>query len=298
MEMHILSSADEQANHFNEFVKSLAQKFQPLQVFCFAKKCILNETDGCFINRHISHHCQYCLLVVTETSTRIDHEVQNFANTHFKSGVVTILCHGQESISEAIKANNRFFMTVYTIGQLLYSHDGMTQFNFSQRFIPTQSAKKAKKHFAQRMPLANGFLRGAAECLTNQDFNITTFMLHQVIEQSCIVLIKVHMAYRSEIHNLNRLLNLCKCFSDKPYQMLLSGSSEDERLFDILIKSYSEARYGDHFSVDESDAQQLYDKVTSFVALTNTMCKEKIQKLENEAVLYRNIPQESEVIHG
>lgn len=298
MEMHLLHPIDEHAIYFKTFVKSLIQKFQPQQLFCFAKKSISEQTDGCFMDQGTIYNCHYCLLIVTETPTRIDHEIQEFANVHYKQGMITILCHGRETISEAIKANNRFFITVCNSGHLLYSHDGMTQPELPVRFIPTQSGLKAKKQLNHRMPLAEGFLTGAHQCLINGQYNVCTFMLHQAVEQCCIILIRVHMAYRSEIHNLKRLLSLCNCFSNKPFKMLLSGSPDDERLFDLLIKSYSEARYGDHFSIELEEAQQLYDRITDFVSLAKTMCKEKIQKLENIAVSYKKLAQESEVIHG
>ena len=297
MEMYPLSPADEHSIYFKTFVKSLIQKFEPHQVFCFAKKSLLEQSNGCFIDSGTDHNCHYCLLIVTETTTRIDHEIQEFANVHYKHGVITILCHGKETILEAIKANNKFFTTVYSTGHLLYSHDGMTQQDFPVRFIPTQAGIKAKKQLNHRMPLIEGFLTGANQCLINGQYNVCAFMLHQAVEQCCIVLIRVHMAYRSEIHNLKRLLNLCNCFSNQPFKTLLSGSSEDERLFAILIKSYSEARYGDHFSVESEDAEQLYNRITDFVDLAKIMCKEKIQKLENEAVSYKRVTQESEAIH-
>ena len=65
-----------------------------------------------------------------------------------------------------------------------------------------------------------------------------------------------------------------------------------------MIKSYSEASYGDHFSVDFEDAQQLYDRIKTFIVLTREMCEEKIQSLENDATSYKRIPQEKEVING
>ncbi|MET4139678.1 HEPN domain-containing protein [Pedobacter sp. UYP1] len=298
MEMYPLSPTDEHPFYFKIFVKSLIQKFLPQQVFCFAKKSLLEQSNGCFIDSGNDYDSHYCLLIVTETTTRIDHEIQEFANVHYKHGVITILCHGKETILEAMKANNRFFITVFNTGHLLYSHDGMTEPDFPVRFIPTQAGIKAKKQLQHRTPLIEGFLTGAYQCLINGQYNICTFMLHQTVEQCCIVLIRVHIAYRSEIHNLKRLLNLCKCFSSKPFKTLLSGTSEDERLFEILIKSYSEARYGDHFSVESEDVQHLYDRITDFVSLVKAMCKEKIQKLENEAALYKRVMQESEVING
>ncbi|MBB5647661.1 HEPN domain-containing protein [Pedobacter cryoconitis] len=295
MEMHILSAADQQANYFKTFVQSLVEKFQPLQIFCFAKTNLLSENTGCFRDQQNTHHCNYCLLMVTETSIRIDHEVQEFTNVRYRNGNVSIICHGQESILEAIKANSRFFITVYTTGQLLYSYDGMGQFDFTGKFIPTHAANKALKHFKDRMPLAEGFLHGATECLAKQDFKISTFMLHQVVEQCCILLIRVHLGYRSEVHNLLRMLRLCGSFSDKPIKTFLSGSREDERLFDLLMKSYSGSRYGTGYSVSEQDAQSLFERTSFFVSLVRDMCVAKIEELKNEALLHKELIAESEV---
>lgn len=294
MEMQIRTPADQQTNHFKKFVQRLVEKFQPLQLFCFAKTNHLFETNGCFKDQESTHDCHYCLLLVTEAATRIDHEVQEFSNVYYNHGTISVITHNRETILEAIRANNRFFMTIYTSGQLLYSHDGMTHFDFSTKFIPTQSAQKAKKHFDHRMRLSEGFFRGAAECLSNQDFNVCTFMLHQTVEQCCILLIRVHLAYRSEIHNLLRMLRLCCAFSDRPIKTFLSGSPQDEEVFNILLKSYSGSRYGDSFSVSAHDAQILFDRVSSFVDLVRVMCVTKIEEMVHEALLYQELKGKSE----
>jgi len=295
MEMHPLSQAPEHASYFKKFIRILVDKFQPLQVFCFAKTNLVSETTGCFKDQQQNYHCNYCLLLVTDTNTRIDHEVQDYVNFHYQHGEISILCHGRESILEAIKANNRFFMTVYTTGQLLYSHDGMSHFDFTGKFIPTQSAVKAQKHFDQRMPLAEGFLRGAGECLDKQDYKVSIFLLHQVVEQCCILILRVHLSYRSEIHNLIRMLRLCTSFSEKPLQTFISGSTEDERLFNLLMKSYSGSRYGNGFSVTAQDAQSLYQRVSTFVTLVKEMCGAKIEELEHKALLYKEFKARIEV---
>jgi len=295
MENHSLSTSHHQSGSFKTYVQGLIEKFQPLQLFCFAKSKTLIETSGCFTNQQGSHNCDYCLLMVTASSNRIDHEVQDFTNTHYFQGTIAIICHGQETILEAIRSNNRFFMTVCSSGQLLYSHDGMIQVDYNGNFIPTQSGKKALRHFNHRMPLAEGFLHGAAECLSKQDFSVSTFMLHQVAEQCCILLIRVQLAYRSEVHSISRLLRLCTSFSERPIKMFLSGCPEDERLFDILQKSYSGSRYKDNFKVSEKDARSLFDRVSRYVDMVKEMCVTKIEELEYEAVLYKELHGESEV---
>ncbi|SDL19888.1 HEPN domain-containing protein [Pedobacter sp. ok626] len=286
MELQTLSPTEDHAIYFREFIHQLVQKFKPLQIFSFFKHAYSQDDEGCFKEKSDTFHCNYCLLLVTESNTRIDHEVQDFTNGNYKQGVITILCHAKEAIEEAIIANNRFFITVCSTAKLIYSHNGLTTFDFSNRFIPTEAAIKARKHFDHRMTLADGFLTGAHECIITEQHNVCAFMLHQAVEQTCIALIRVHLAYRAEMHNLRRLLHLCSCFSNAPIKMFLSGSPDDERLFEVLLKSYSGARYKDTFNISEDDSWLLYNKIMEFVALAKVMCEEKITQLTQQAMRY------------
>lgn len=281
MEPQIFTAVDHHAKYFKTFIGLLAGKFKPLQIFCFSKRFVTEEAIGCFIDNSISYKGHYCLLMVTETNTRMDHEVQDYCNGMYEDGTVTIICHGQEAIAEAIQKNSRFFITVYSLGELIYSYDGITLRNLTKRIDFSNASSKANKHFNHRLTLAEGFLTGAKECLSNRQFNVCTFMLHQVVEQCCIGLIRVHLGYRSEVHNLNRLLRLCNSFSDVPYNMFLTGQQLADGLFDILVKSYSQARYGNSFLVGEIDAQCLFEKISVFVDSTKKMCQQKIVELEN-----------------
>jgi HEPN domain-containing protein len=287
MEIRILTPANDQAHYFRTFIEALVEKFQPLQIYSLSQNISTEQYGGCFKAHGSDHNAHYCLLMVTETMTRVDHQVQDFANNYFRKGTITVVSHGRETIAEAIKANNRFFITVNTAAKLLYAANGYTNCDYNQ-FIPTQAGEKASKHFDHRITLAEGFMQGADECFNKQQYTICTFLLHQVVEQCCIALIRVQMAYRSEFHNLYRLLGICRCFSDQPYRLFLTGSQEDHRLFDLLVKSYSGARYASDFSVNDEDAKQLHKRVTAFVSLTKTMCTDTIHKLDAEAVSYQD----------
>lgn len=293
MEPQILATVDEHTSYFRSFIKLLAEKFQPLQIYCISKSFSFNGSAGCFKTEAITRKANYCLLMVTETNTRVDHEVQDYTSHMYEDGDITVLCHGKEAIADAIAKNNRFFITAQSKGNLLFSNDGMGMFWPNLKYHPENAALKAERHFTHHKSLAEGFLDGARTCLTNQQYNVCTFMLHQVVEQSCIGLIRVFLAYRSEVHNLNRLLRLCNCFSDIPYNWFFTGRIYEQRLFDILVKSYSQARYGRSFIVEEIDAKCLYEKVSTFVALANEMCALKISEV-NEIILKL----ESEVSNG
>lgn len=295
METQFSQSDQLQKENFSGFIKELVQKFKPEQIYCFGKSIDLKVNDGCFIEHRSEENYHYFLLMVTESVTRIEHEVQDFANNHYPFGKITILAHGKETIAEAIKANNRFFITIYNDGKLIYSQDGMVQPSQTFSFIPTEGAVKAQKHYNHRIPLATGFLKSAKECLANLHYNLSAFMSHQVVEQCCIALIKVHLGYRSDIHNLYRQLGMCDSFSPAPSSLLLSGREDDKRLFDIMVKSYSAARYKDDFKVDQADAEQIFTRVSTFLKLTEIMCGDKIKSLATIAESYKLSTTESEV---
>lgn len=273
------------ALHFREFVKRLAQKFEPLQIYSFSQNTCSQNLQGCFNENQLSIKCDYCLLVVTDSATRVDYEMQDFANANYLNGTITVICHGRQSVMDALQQNNRFFISVLTNGKLLYSKDGLLDGDPIPPFIPTKGAIKAMKHYGHRMPLANGFLMCSSECLEKEQFAMCAFMLHQAVEQACICLVRVHIAYRSEFHNLHRLLRLCQCFSQRPFQLFLS-TAEDERLFGVMAKSYSGSRYKDDFMVSRQDAVSLYQRVASFLLVVTEMCNEKIELLDQEAALY------------
>lgn len=280
-----LSPEANHAFHFRDFIQRLAQKFEPLQIFSFSKNTTMQNTQGCFNENPVYFKYDYCLLVVTETATRIDYEMQDFANTYYRHGTITVICHGRQSVMDAVQHNSRFFISVLTTGKLLYSNDGLLDGDLKPSYIPTRGAVKALKHYNHRMPLADGFLMCASECLEKEQFGICAFMLHQAVEQACICLVRVHIAYRSEFHNLYRLIRLCTSFSQRPFQLFLS-TPEDERLFDVMAKSYSASRYKDDFTVSRQDAESLYQRVASFLLLATKMCDEKIELLDREASLH------------
>lgn len=285
MELSKLSPEAEHAIHFREFIHRLAQKFEPLQIFNFSLNSYTHNSQGCFNDNQGYFKCDHCLLVVTETATRVDYEMQDFANSYYQHGTITVISHGKQSVIDAVQQNSRFFIGVLTYGKLLYSKDGLLSDDPISTFIPTKGAIKALKHYEHRIPLADGFLMCASECLEKEQFGICAFMLHQAVEQTCICLVRVNIAYRSEFHNLYRLLRLCQCFSEKPFQLFLS-TPEDERLFDVMAKSYSGSRYKDDFTVSRQDAERLYQRVASFLLLAKEMCNEKIELLAKSASDY------------
>lgn len=164
-------------------------------------------------------------------------------------------------------------------GQLLYSANGVLCLEEVPTPQPEKRLAQAKLHWKHRSKMANGFLLSADRSLEEDHETVCLFLLHQVIEQACIGLIWVFMGYKSDMHNLRRLLYVCGCFSKKPMQHFM-GTPENEVMLGIIMRSYSEARYRESFSLENRSAYNFLELVERFMELAEELCKEKLEELE------------------
>ncbi len=264
------------------FVAKLVEKYQPVHLFSFGRIMKQVNIDTCFAPYNADLKQEHFLLMITAETPRIESEVQDYANAHYKDGLITILCFNEGNLKTAIISNNRFFITVINEGRLLYSRDELLQSIKVREYDNSGSIEEAKGHISHRLVLAEGFLDAAGAALIGASFNICVFLLHQCVEQSCILLIRLFMGYRTDVHNLKRLFGLCACFSPRLATFFSDGQQENERLFEILRMSYSSPRYKDGCVVDSTDANQLWLRVGVFLKLVKLMCEERVRALVEE----------------
>ena len=274
---------EEQAKETETLIATLSQKYGLTHIRCFARKGTISNNFSSFADFGSYTDLHYFLLFVTKGTERVEHEIQDYVNNHYKSFKVTAISHSFENVRNAIAQGNKFFIAAFLDGLDMY-YDNETTFDIEiPKLNPVNTLEKAEKRFHDHMKLASGFLQSAADCIRNHGYNENgVFLLHQAVEQACITLIKVHMGYRIDVHNLSRLLNLCKCFSDKPADLLLSDDSESARLFQILRDSYGNARYAEDFKIQDSDAVKILERVSAFVDLAEDVCLEWINALRTK----------------
>ncbi len=272
METSSLSHSRRKTTSIRKLVFLLSRKFSPLRIYEFSGRSWNGKQESC---KDLSH----CLLLITEQVSRIDYQVQDFVNRRYKNGTVTVICHDRQAIGIAIAANSRFFITVLTQGKLLYSNEQMLGYEPIKPYDPSKARQRAQELFNYRMPIARSFFAAATECNRLGHYTIGTFLLHQCTEQALICMIRVHLGYRSEFHNIHRLLRLCLSFSPRPYHTLLD-IEDDGRLFNQLAKSYSSARYHSVFSISEADSLAISDRVYKLLSLTEEMYFDQVSLLE------------------
>ena len=190
MKKKLLKPVEGQNERFSSFIRELAVHFEPLYILKFGEVNTSKTAYSSFMPGQDSSTFHYYLLMVIEGLTRIEHGVQNYVDTHFSSGKISILVHSRDSVETAIAANNRFFINVLNTGSQIYSHHSTLNLFPKYQLDAKISLEKARKHLYHRIPMAQGFLDGTGECLSTEKYNVCVFMLYQVVEQSCIAMIR------------------------------------------------------------------------------------------------------------
>jgi HEPN domain-containing protein len=265
-----------QHKELQDIAKALTSQYKIEKIICFAALNRLSSENSVFAPAKFVSACNYYLLVMTTDITRVEHAIQDYISKLFPGTFV--IAHGLETVMKLAYKYDTFFLNTCLNGALIYTADGFTMIPEFEADKSEEAFLKDREAFDRIYNLASGFLESAFICYENDFHDNVTFLLHQSVEQACRALIRLFTGYRSDIHNLERLLQFCNCFSEEPTMLFRRHFVNEHRLFRILTSAYSEARYKDNYQVVDVDADQLCTLVKAFLDLVSELAKKKPHK--------------------
>lgn len=265
---------------------ALNTQYKIEKIICFAALSTSSSQETVFSPAQTNSTNEYYLLVLTTETTRIEHVMQDYISKQF-SGVF-VIAHGLETVMNLVYNYDTFFLNTCLNGALVYTSDGFTMIPDFDQTKAEEAILKDKEAFKRIYDLASGFLESAFVCQENDFDNNVIFLLHQAVEQGCRALIRLFTGYRSDIHNISRLLDFCNCFSSEPSMLFRRHFSKEKHLFRVLATSYSDARYKDNYQVLDHEADLLCTQVQAFLDLIKELAKkETVQGTARTAVEVR-----------
>ena len=247
-------------------VRLLTGRYQTARITCFAWIWSHRTREGCFTDHSDELFCHYFVVMETK-EVYPEPAIQDYVNHHCSSFKVFIIAHHTGKIREALQSGHRFYTEVRNSGVVLYTSDSEP----AESRLPEMPPPDADQYFGTHMELARSFHQAATLHLEHGRTRSGLFLLHQTVEQACIALIRVYLGYRADFHNLGRLLDLCSCFSSDPGNIFPRNNGEERRLFQILCRCYTEARYREDFHVETEDCRTILKKVTCFLQMTEEL---------------------------
>ena len=187
---------------------------------------------------------------------------------------VIALVHHASSLFTALEHHNLFFgkaltcPVIHLSGELLLPASKPLHTNFS-------SSGNLVVLWERWQRQGIDFLEGAAYHLEKGAANAALFCLQQCAECLLIAIIRAVTGYRINNHNLSKLLNLTKMFTDDLAEVFPLENNQYAEHFNLLKQAYVNVRYKDDFQAEPVLVQALYPLVKHFVTVAGQVYQTK-----------------------
>ena len=194
-----------------------------------------------------------------------------------------IIHHSIGFVNDRIEKQNYFFLDILNEGIVLYD-SGKCELSEPKELSPTERQSKAQEEFDHWFESASVFLENSEFNLSKGDekqvyLNNAAFELHQAVERYYAAVLLVFTDYKPRTHDIEDMgQQAAKQHSDF-LSVFPQSTDEEKRLFELLKKSYIEARYSKSFTVEKSELDYLSERVQLLKELTERICIEKIEEL-------------------
>ena len=191
---------------------------------------------------------------------------------------VSLIFHGIKQLNASLTMGNYFFKDIKEEGKVLYDSQKF-KLAHPKKLTAQQYQQKAKDYFDQWFKSANGFFKGYHFYLSEEEYHIAAFQLHQATERFYTTILLVFTDYRPKDHNLENLgikVEMC----DKRFDVFSRTTDEEKRHFELLKRAYIDARYKmDEYAITKEELSFLAERVDELKALTERICKERIREI-------------------
>jgi len=215
----------------------------------------------------------YDLLVIVRNCNPKDLlELQTLMeNICLNHGPVNIILHTIDQINGALQTGNYFLCQLIEHGVPLYDNTpGPLSPASKTDFVQTKET--ATYNFRQWSDQAKAFSKCAKFSLVHKYDRTCAFLLHQAVEQMYQAIILTHAGYKPITRNLGKLKRSIAHWAIKAALVFPDETSQDRKLFNILVAAYKEARYDTEFHILKKDLEELAGRVDRLIDLGEAAC--------------------------
>jgi uncharacterized protein len=192
--------------------------------------------------------------------------------------MVTASVYKISTINELLKAGNMYFHSLCLNRNTIFDA-GNTKMTISQIQNKNILHENMVKEFGQMIAKARSFFSGACAYRDSGDYQLSSFMLHQVFEQALNSFLTPMMGFRLQTHNLNKLFLHVRRFSIRFCNIFPRNTDSEIRLYQLLHKAYIYGRYKNNFEVGEEKVNMLIERAAAILGMTTAIFYEKADQL-------------------
>jgi len=191
---------------------------------------------------------------------------------------VFAIVHKSASAQTGLQIGERFWLNAINNGAVIYNKSDLELLPIDK--LKLNDANRAKFHWDRWGTQGKEFYKGAEFYNSIDNHRLAAFMLHQAVESTLKAIIQAIVGYRVQSHNLSRLLNLSRLFTDDLVDLFLLQADGGKANFIVLQNAYSHSRYKNDYDPDGEIVQVLSHKVSAFIKRVEMIYTQYITKIE------------------
>lgn len=194
-----------------------------------------------------------------------------------KQPPVQFISEDMKKLNKYLEESRYFYTQIKQEGVVLYD-SGKFKLARRRKLSFNEIKQQAQEYFDSKFDRANGFLRGTHFYSNEKDYQLSSFNLHQACENYIYAIRLVFTLENPKQHNLSKLLNSVKKYSNEFIKVFPQNTPEEKRLFNLIKAAYVEGRYNPDFMVSKEDIDALVPKVELLRDITKQICEAKIKE--------------------
>lgn len=191
---------------------------------------------------------------------------------------VDLIVHNIQFVNEQISYGVPFFLDIKKEGIVLFNRGKMKLVN-ARTLTPAETKEIAEKDLEMWMTRAQKFLEAYKDDMKGDRPNLAAFHLHQAAEHFFIAIQLVFSRYNAKEHDINKLSNIIANFGFDIHDIFPQNSKEEKRLYELLRRSYVDARYNTQFSISEKELKELAERVQRIGKEIERLCRKRIAEM-------------------
>lgn len=182
-----------------------------------------------------------------------------------------------ESISKfnnALSEGRYFYVDILNEGVMLYD-SGECQLATPRELNFSEILQMAEEYYNSKLLRAKKHYGYYVSDYSEKDYTYGTYNLHQVIEHLLKAIPLVFILYGHKEHVLKYLMEKCKPYTLELAKVFPCDTEEEKHLFELLERSYIEARYNNNFVVPKEVVDAIAPKVDLLFGIVESVCQKQ-----------------------
>jgi hypothetical protein len=275
-----LSDTNDENTALDKISRIITKAIKTEAIYCFGKNEAVLPKDSLAVEEKKGSINFYLLVFEDGLTPNTAHDLAGKVRSKSKGKyTVTLLIHNVTELGTEQADQNYFFDKVISSGQQVYLNpESQTIFNSVMR--QQRNLAPAIEYLHYRNTIANILLEHVADGYDSSYTHLTGILLHHVVEQACLAMIRLFLGYSPNYFSIGYLLEICEHFSPEIANFFPTRTESDLRILKQLSRQPWTLRYSGKDIVSTDEMELLEVRCNEFVAHVHTLVNKALEDIQ------------------